>query len=152
MEKSSADNVIQFLIFKLGTEEYGLDIRKVTTIIEKNMSIARVPHTPEFLIGVINLRGEIIPVMDLRKRFAMPEIDDTDDTRIIIIKIDDVAMGIVVDMVSEVIDLTEDSIEKINRFSSSYTNDYIMGAAKLEDRIVTLLNLEELLVITHSET
>ena len=79
-------DVRQFLVFKIGSQEYGVDIQKVVTIIEKDMNIARIPKTPDFIKGVINLRGEIIPVMDIRKRFKLPEIEDTEETRIIVLK------------------------------------------------------------------
>jgi purine-binding chemotaxis protein CheW len=147
LEKAVAAQLKQFLVFKIGTEEYGLDIQKVTTIIEKDMNISRVPQTPGYIKGVINLRGEIIPVMNLRIKFGMPETDDTEETRIIVIKLDDIAIGLIVDMVCEVIDLTDNQIEKVNSFSTSYITDYIMGVAKLENRIVTLLNLQKLITI-----
>jgi len=147
LEKAVATQIKQFLVFKIGTEEYGLDIQSVTTIIEKDMNISRVPQTPQFIKGVINLRGEIIPVMSLRIKFEMPEIEDTEETRIIVIKLDDIAVGLIVDMVCEVIDLTDEQIEKVNSFSTVYITDYIMGVAKLENRIVTLLNLQKLIEI-----
>lgn len=142
----SGDNK-QFVVFKLGREEYGVDIQKVTTI-EKMMTIARVPKTVNFIKGVINLRGEIIPIMDLRTRFNLPAIGETDDTRIIIFKIDDIVTGMVVDAVAEVIQLSDDSIESINSFSNDISMDYIYGVGKVDDRIVTLLNLEKLIKIS----
>ncbi|MGI6778692.1 MAG: chemotaxis protein CheW [Acetivibrionales bacterium] len=150
MEASVGTDSRQYLVFKLGNEEYGLDIRKVTTIIEKNMIIARVPQTPDFIKGVINLRGEIIPVMDLRKRFDLPQVDDTEDTRIIIIKVEEIALGLIVDSVSEVIELSDDSIENIASFSNELSMDYVFGAAKLQNRIVTLINLDKLIILQDS--
>lgn len=141
----------QFLVFRLAKEEYGVDIQKVTTIIEKNMSIARVPKTPEYIKGVINLRGEIVPVMDLRKKFSLSEIDDTEDTRIIIIKIDEIAIGLIVDSVVEVLYLADDAIENIASISTSMSMDYIFGVGKIQDRIVTILNLEKLIGIGESK-
>lgn len=142
----SGDNK-QFVVFKLGREEYGVDIQKVTTI-EKMMTIARVPKTVNFIKGVINLRGEIIPIMDLRTRFNIPTIGETDDTRIIIFKIDDIVTGMIVDAVAEVIQLSDDSIESISSFSNDISMDYIYGVGKVDDRIVTLLNLEKLIRIS----
>lgn len=138
----------QFLVFRIGKEEYGVDIHKVTTIIEKNIDIARVPKTPGFIKGVINLRGEIIPVMDIRNRFNLPEIDDTEETRIIVLKVDDIIIGIIVDSVAEVLTLADDSIENIASISTDLLMDYIYGVGKKEDRIVTILNLEKLIYIT----
>ena len=146
MEKTVGAELKQFVVFNLGKEEYGLDIQKVTTI-EKLMTIARVPKTPKFIKGVINLRGEIIPTVDLRTRFNLPEIDETEDTRIIIIKIDELSVGLIVDLVLEVLQLAEDSMENITSFSSDLSMDYILGVGKIDGRIITLLNLEKLIKI-----
>ena len=147
MEAAVISDSKQFLVFRLDKEEYGVDIQKVTTIIEKDMAIARVPKTPDFIEGVINLRGEIVPVMNLRKRFNLPAVEDTEDTRIIIIKLEDLAIGLIVDSVAEVIHLSEDSIETISSFSAEVSLDYILGVGKVDGRIVTLLNLEKLIKI-----
>jgi len=136
----------QFVVFRLDDEEYGVNIRKVTTI-EKLMTIARVPKTPDYVKGVINLRGEIIPIMDLRTRLKMAAIEETDDTRIIIIRIDDISLGIIVDAVMEVLQLDENSIESISGMSNDSEMDYIYGVGKVCDRIVTLLNIEKLIKI-----
>jgi len=147
MEAAVISDSKQFLVFRLDKEEYGVDIQKVTTIIEKDMAIARVPKTPDFIEGVINLRGEIVPVMNLRKKFNLPAVEDTEDTRIIIIKLEDLAIGLIVDSVAEVIHLSEDSIETISSFSAEVSLDYILGVGKVDGRIVTLLNLEKLIKI-----
>lgn len=146
MEHSKGSEARQYVIFKLEKEEYGVDIQKVTTI-ERILSIARVPKTPDFIKGVINLRGEIIPVIDLRKKFNIPSIEETEDTRIIIIKIGEISAGIVVDAVAEVTQLSEESIETVSSFSSEYATDYILGVGKLDNRIITLLDLEKLVRI-----
>ncbi|MCR4434476.1 MAG: chemotaxis protein CheW [Clostridiales bacterium] len=146
MDGIASSDAKQFVVFKLGKEEYGLDIQKVTTI-EKMMTIARVPKTVNYIKGVINLRGEIIPIMDLRTRFKMAGIEETDETRIIIIKIDDIVVGMIVDAVVEVVQLQEDSIEGVNNFSSDISMDYIHGVGKADGRIITLLNLEKLIKI-----
>ena len=130
METSVSIDKKQFLVFKLDNQEYGIDINKITTIIEKDMMIARVPDTPEFVKGVINLRGEIIPIIELRKRFNLASIDDTENTRIIIVKIDDVIVGFIVDEVAEVITLDNDNIENLTNFSNDLSIDYIAGAGK----------------------
>lgn len=133
----------KYVVFKLGKEDYGLDIQKVTTI-ERIMTAARVPKTPDFIKGVINLRGEIIPIMDLRAKFGLPPVEETDETRIIILKFDEITFGIIVDEVDEVLDLTEESIENVSSFTNDLSMDYIYGVGKVDDRIVTLLNLEKL--------
>ena len=146
MEGTSRADTRQFVVFKLGNEEYGIDIQKVTTI-EKMMTIARVPRTPDFIKGVINLRGEIIPIIDLREKFSLSKTEETEDTRIIIIKIEEISAGMIVDAVAEVLHLPEDSMENITNFSNDLSMDFILGVGKLEDRIVTLLNLEKLIKV-----
>lgn len=135
----------KYLIFRLGDDEYGIDIHKITTIIEKDMSIARVPKLPAFIKGVINLRGEIIPVISLRLKFGMDRDVDTPDTRIVIIKLDEITAGLIVDSVAEVIELDEESTESIANISGELSMDYITGVGKAQGRIITLLNLEKLI-------
>jgi len=135
----------KYLVFRINDEEYGADIQKITTIIEKNMPITRVPKTPDYITGVINLRGDIIPIMDLRKKFNLPEIEDTENTRIIIIHIDEILIGLIVDSVAEVVNLSEESVEGISNFSTSLSTDYIFGVGKVGGRIITILDLENLI-------
>ncbi|TYQ13182.1 UNVERIFIED_CONTAM: purine-binding chemotaxis protein CheW [Acetivibrio alkalicellulosi] len=132
----------QFVVFKLGKEDYGLDIKKVTTI-EKMLAVTRVPNTPNYIKGVINLRGDIVPVMDIRTKFGFDTVEETEETRIIILKLNEISFGIIVDEVDEVLNLTEESIENVANFSNDLSLDYILGVGKIEDRIVTLLNLEK---------
>lgn len=150
MAAEKSTDVRQFLVFKIGNQEYGVDIQKVTTIIEKDMNIARVPKTPDYIKGVINLRGEIIPVMSIRKRFELPEIEDTEETRIIVLRTDDIVIGIIVDAVAEVIRLTDDSIENVSSFSNDVLMEYIYGVGKVNDKIVTILNIEKLIDINEN--
>jgi len=145
MKPTVATNSKQFLIFRLAKEEYGVDIQTVTTIIENDMPIARVPRTPNYIKGVINLRGEIVPILDLRKKFNLPNAETTSDSRIIIVKIEDMVIGFIVDSVVEVIQLNEESIETVSNISSDLSLDYIFGVGKVDGRIVTLLNLEKLI-------
>ncbi len=153
MDEMIATDLRKFLVFRLGNEEYGIDIQKITTIIEKDMAIARVPKTPVFLKGVINLRGEIIPVIDLRKKFGLPDAEYTEETRIIIVKLEEIAVGLIVDSVAEVIELGEDSIENVTNFGGMLSAEYLYGVGKVNGRIVTLLNLEKLINISeNSET
>ncbi|HEY8501006.1 MAG TPA: chemotaxis protein CheW [Clostridia bacterium] len=134
----------QFVVFRLDTEEYGADINKVT-IIERTMNITRVPMTPPYIKGVINLRGEIIPVMDLRLRLGLDEIDGNDDTRIIILNVDNVAFGIIVDSVSEVMQFEDIQIESVGNIISDKALDYISGVAKAKEKLITIINLEKLI-------
>jgi len=136
-------NQKQYVIFQIENDEYGADINKVT-IIERMLNITRVPKTPPYIKGVINLRGDIIPVMDLRTRFFLPEREADDNTRIIIIDISGISYGIIVDSVVEVLQFEESSIESVSGFTSNVSLDYISGVAKSGERLITLLNLEKL--------
>ncbi len=150
MVNNQLSEVKKFLIFRLGNEEYGIDIHKITTIIEKEMNIARVPKTPLFLKGVINLRGEIIPVMSLRLKFGLADDVFNEETRIIIIKLEDISVGMVVDSVAEVLELDEDAMESITNIAGELSLDYIAGVGKANGRIITLLNLENLVSLNES--
>lgn len=150
MDEIITTDAKKFLVFRLAGEEYGVDIQKITTIIEKDMNIARVPKTPGFLKGVINLRGEIIPVINLRKRFGLPEIEYTEETRIIIVKLEEIVIGIIVDSVAEVVELNDDNIENITNFGGVLSSEYLHGVGKIDGRIVTLLNLEKLINLSDS--
>ncbi|HQD50649.1 MAG TPA: chemotaxis protein CheW [Defluviitaleaceae bacterium] len=147
MEGISNQEVRQFIVFKLGNEEYGIDILNVQNI-ERVLSITRVPKAPFFIKGVINLRGEIIPVMSLRLKFNLEADEYTDDTRIIIVKIDDNQIGMIVDEVKEVLQLTADSIESVQGVSGINADinlSFIQGVGKVNNHIVTLLNIKSLI-------
>lgn len=145
MENKSLDKEIkQFVAFKVGDQEYGADIHKVS-IIEKLLNTARVPTTPEYIKGVVNLRGEIVTVMSLRLKFDLPEIEEDDDTRTIIFKFNDALLGIIVDAVDEVVSLKENDIESVTSITNDRSLDYILGVAKVEGRLITLLNVEKLI-------
>jgi purine-binding chemotaxis protein CheW len=138
----------KYLTFTLSDESYGIGILKVKEIIGM-MPITSVPRTPKFVKGVINLRGKVIPVMDLRLKFAMGEIPYTDRTCIIVVEIDaesgTVLIGIVVDAVSEVLNITEEEIEDAPVFGSKLNTDYILGMAKTDGGVKILLNIDKVL-------
>ena len=138
----------KYLTFKLGNEEYGIVIMKVKTIIGL-MEITRVPRTPHFVRGVINLRGQIIPIVDMRKKFAMEEIEDTRETTIIVVEVnkeDSIQeIGIVVDSVSEVMDIEEENVDDTPEFGSEFDTEFIMGMAKAKGRVISLLSIEKIL-------
>lgn len=145
MENKSLDKEIkQFVAFKVGDQEYGADIHKVS-IIEKTLNTARVPTTPDYIKGVVNLRGEIVTVMSLRLKFGLPEIEEDDDTRTVIFKFNEALLGIIVDAVDEVISLKESDIESVTQITNDRSLDYILGIAKVEGRLITLLNIEKLI-------
>ncbi len=139
-----AENIRQFVEFKLGDEDYGIDILQVKTI-ERMMPITRVPKAPQFVEGVINLRGEIVPVIDLKKRFDLPLSETTDSTRIIIVSIDDITVGMIVDSATEVIQLSQDDIEPAPPITGSIDVNYLDGVGKIDGRLLILLNVAKLL-------
>ena len=135
----------KYLTFALADEEYGISILKVKEIIGM-MPITTVPQTPEFVKGVINLRGKVMPVMDLRLKFGMDEIEYTERTCIIVVEIagssSAVLMGIVVDSVSEVLNIKGDDIEDAPSFGTSFDTEYISGMAKVEGGVKILLDID----------
>lgn len=138
----------KYLTFTLADEEYGIGILKIKEIIGM-MPITSVPQTPGYVKGVINLRGKVIPVIDLRSRFGMEEIDYTDRTCIIVVEIagesTDVLVGIVVDTVSEVLNIKSEEIEDSPRFGTTLDTEYILGMAKTEGGVKILLDIDRVL-------
>ncbi|MCP3872631.1 MAG: purine-binding chemotaxis protein CheW [Desulfobacteraceae bacterium] len=138
----------KYLTFTLNEEEYGIGILKVKEIIGM-MPITSVPRTPEFVKGVVNLRGKVIPVMDLRLKFDMGEIPYTERTCIIVVEIESdatiVLIGIVVDAVSEVLNISEEEIEDAPQFGTSLDTNYILGMAKMEGGVKILLDIDKVL-------
>ena len=138
----------KYLTFSLADEEYGIGILKVKEIIGM-MPITSVPRTPQFVKGVINLRGKVIPIVDLRAKFGMESIPYTERTCIIVVEIDSkdatVLIGIVVDSVSEVLNINGDEIEDTPAFGTHLNTEYIMGMAKMEGGVKILLNIDQVL-------
>jgi purine-binding chemotaxis protein CheW len=138
----------KYLTFTLSDEEYGIGILKIKEIIGM-MTVTTVPQTPEFVKGVINLRGKVIPVIDLRLRFGMESMDYTERTCIIVVEIDGtsgtVQIGIVVDSVSEVLNIKVDEIEDTPTFGTRLNTDYILGMAKMEGGVKILLDINRVL-------
>lgn len=138
----------KYLTFVLGGEEYGLEILKVREIIGL-MDITTVPRTPSYVRGVINLRGKIIPVVDLRVKFGMESVEMTEETCIIVVEVvrdgKSVEMGILVDKVSEVLDIVEEEIEEAPSFGSGFDTDFILGMAKTKNSVKILLNIDAVL-------
>lgn len=138
----------KYLTFTLADEEYGIGILKIKEIIGM-MTVTTVPQTPEFVKGVINLRGKVIPVIDLRLRFGMESMDYTERTCIIVVEIDGtvgtVQIGIVVDSVSEVLNIKSDEIEDTPTFGARLNTDYILGMAKMGGGVKILLDINRVL-------
>ena len=134
----------QLVVFDLASEAYGVDIGAVREII-RMQDITRVPRTPDFVEGVINLRGKVIPVVDLRKRFMVTVAEQTDDNRIVVVDIGGQDIGVVVDAVTEVLRILSDSVEPPSSVITTSDSDYLMGICKLESRMIILLDLERVL-------
>ena len=138
----------KYLTFSLESEEYGIGILKVKEIIGM-LPITSVPRTPKFVKGVINLRGKVIPVIDLRSKFDMKSTSYNDRTCIIVVEIDasqaTVLIGIVVDTVSEVLNIKKDDIEETPAFGTKLDTRYILGMAKQEGGVKILLNIDKVL-------
>lgn len=134
----------QLVVFDLAEEAYGVDIGSVREII-RMQEITAVPRTPDYVEGVINLRGKVIPVIDMRKRFGFPVADYTKDTRIVVIDIGGADIGATVDAVTEVLRLGSDSIEPPMAVITTADSDYLLGIAKLESRLIILLDLQRAL-------
>ena len=142
-------DVLQLVSFNLGSEEFGVDIGMVQEIV-RMPEITRVPRTPDFVEGVVNLRGKIIPVVDLRKRFRLPVSENTKSTRIIIVTMNGRTVGMIVDGVSEVRRISADAVEPTPEMvASAIDASYLKGIAKLEGRLLILLDLN--LVLNQEE-
>lgn len=148
MQNITGDLAGKYLTFKLAGEEYGIEITKVKEIIGL-MNITDVPRMPNYIRGVINLRGKVIPVTDLRAKFGMADIEDTDETCIIVV---DVAQeeisnmtGILVDTVSEVMDISSQQIDDTPSFGASIDTNFIMGMAKVDQDVKILLDIVKVL-------
>lgn len=140
----------KFLTFFLAGEEYGLEILKVHEIIGM-MPITSVPRTPNFIRGVINLRGKVIPIVDLRLKLAMDPTDQTDETCIIVVQAGDLQIGTIVDKVSEVLDIASADIDDAPSFGGSVRSDYILGIGKSEGRVKLLLDIDKVLSMQDAE-
>jgi len=150
MKALAADTkIIQLVTFRLGDEEYGVEILKVHEI-NRMMDITAVPNAPDSIEGVINLRGKVIPVINLRMKFGLPHKGADARTKIVVV---DVGMpaGIIVDSVSEVLRISTELIEPPPPMTASIGSEYILGVGKLKDRLLILLDIERLLGSTEGE-
>ncbi|MCD1257798.1 chemotaxis protein CheW [Paenibacillus athensensis] len=133
------------IVFALGTEEYGVEVEKVRTI-ERMQPLTRVPKAADFIKGVINLRGVVIPIIDLRARFGLSQAEYTDATRMIIVSQGEYEVGLIVDSANDVIDLDTDNIDNPPEIVGGIKAKYLDGIARIgDDRLLVLLNLEQVL-------
>lgn len=135
----------KYLTFALGYEEYGLEIQVVREIIGL-MEITPVPQVPAYVKGVINLRGKIIPVIDIRNKFDMAHVDYTAETCIIVLDVRGVLMGIIVDKVCDVLEISQKDIEPAPTFNSAVNTSFIMGIGKVGERVRMLLDIQKILM------
>lgn len=143
-QKKIDDELLQLVTFSIGEEEFGVNILKVQEI-NRTMEITKVPRSPAFVEGVINLRGKVIPIIDLRRRFGLMSKPEDKDTRIIVIEINSVIVGFVVDAVSEVLRIPASTVEPPPPVVAGVESDYISGVGQLQDRLLIMLDLDKLL-------
>ncbi|MCP3997636.1 MAG: purine-binding chemotaxis protein CheW [bacterium] len=134
----------KFLTFFLGEEEYALEIMKVQEIIGL-MPITLVPQTPDSVLGIINLRGKVIPVLDLRRKFDLPAVDHDELTCIVVMQVSDVLVGILVDRVNEVSDLDDSHLQEMPVINAGSMSDFMLGVGKIDDRVLMLLAIERVI-------
>ena len=148
-ELETVNDELKLIIFKLGREEYGMDILRVQEI-KRMMGITRVPSTPTFIRGVINLRGSVLPVIDLRTRLGLAENDLTEAARIIVVLVNVGIVGFIVDEVVEVTTIYTQDVEAAQTLSSGLSADFITGIAKADNRLYIMLNPDAIVNIAQS--
>ncbi|QOS99706.1 chemotaxis protein CheW [Brevibacterium sp. JNUCC-42] len=144
LDMKTASEEVKVIIFRLVDEEYGVEVQQVKSI-EKLEHITRVPRTPVFVKGVINLRGVVTPIIDLRSRFQLEEAEYTEATRVIIVAVDELEVGLIVDSANDVVDIPVNAIEPPPAVVGGVEATYLCGVAKLEKRLLILLNLDKVL-------
>lgn len=145
-KKKSSGDLLQLVSFQLGNEEFGIDILIVQEI-NRMLEITKVPKSPDYVDGVINLRGRVIPVINLRKRFGLPEKQRDKQSRIVVVNISNRVVGMVVDAVSEVLRLPANTIEPPPPMVSGIESEFINGVGKIGDKLLILLDLNKLLSV-----
>ncbi len=138
------EDILQFVTFNLNNEEYAVDILSVQEI-NRITEITKVPNSEHYVEGVVNLRGKVIPIINLRKKFGFEEKDRDDSSRIIIMEIQNITNGLVVDSVSEVLRIPASIIEPTPPMSADQNSQFIRGIAKLDGRLIILLDIDKLI-------
>jgi purine-binding chemotaxis protein CheW len=147
LAKAEGETIFHLVTFHLAKEEYGVEIGSVQEIIRAT-DITPVPGSPQHVRGVINLRGKIIPVVDLRKRFNLQEIEEHDAQRIVVVELGEKRLGMLVDRVSQVIKLSSSIIEEVPEEATTVAESYIKGVGKLDSRLIIILDLNRSLLLT----
>lgn len=132
----------QYVVFDLGKQNYALPVRNVREIVPVK-EITKVPHAPEHVAGIVDIRGLVIPVIDLHKRFSLADWQATDDSRIMVVESSDEDVGFLVDSVSEVVHIQEDEIGEPSGLLKGKEGDYLIGVANLEEKLILVLDLEK---------
>lgn len=145
--KGESTDLLQLVSFKIGNEEFGVDILKVQEI-NKMVAVTKVPNSPSFVEGVINLRGKVIPIVDLRTRLGLEKVDQTKDTRIIVVDVDSRIIGFIVDSVSEVLRIPVNITEAPPEIATGVNSEFIKSVGKLDDRLLILIDLDKILSTT----
>lgn len=143
-EESSFDQVIQWVTFKLDGEKYGIRVMQVQEVLRVS-EIAPVPGAPSYVMGIINLRGNVVTVIDTRSRFGLPSTENDDSTRIVILESDNNVVGIMVDSVAEVVDLKKGQIETSPNVGNDESSKYIEGVATQDGELLILIDINKLL-------
>ena len=144
--KGESSELLQLVSFKIGNEEFGVDILKVQEI-NKMVPITKVPNSPVFVEGVINLRGKVIPIVDFRTRLGMKKIEHTKDTRIVVVDVEGKTIGFIVDSVSEVLRIPANITEAPPEIVTGIDSEFIKSVGKLEDRLLILIDLNKILSV-----
>jgi len=144
VKKNEINEILQLVSFNLGNEEFGIDILKVQEII-RWMTITKIPNSPAFIEGVVNLRGRVIPVIDLRIKLGLEKYELNNQTRIVVVEISGLTVGFIVDAVSEVLRIPKNITEAPPSLVAGINSEYITSVGKLEDRLLILLDLEKIL-------
>ncbi len=149
LDKTKSDQLelLQLVSFKIGEEEFGVDILSVQEI-NRMSQITKVPNTPDFIEGVINLRGRIIPVLDLRVKLGLMKLEHNKNTRIVVVELKEQTVGFIVDEVSEVLRIPKNITEAPPAMVGGIDSEYITSIGKLEDRLLILLDLEKILSLS----
>jgi purine-binding chemotaxis protein CheW len=143
-QPAASDELLQLVSFNIGEEEFGVDILRVQEI-NRTLAVTRVPNVPEYVDGVINLRGRVIPIVDLRRRFGMERREHDKNTRIIVVELSGQTLGFVVDAVKEVLRIPRSVTEPPPQLTGGVREEYITAVGKLDDRLLILLDLEKVL-------
>ena len=145
-ERAAADELTQLISFMVGKEEYGLEILNVKEVI-RIREITKIPKAPVFVKGIINLRGDVIPIIDLREKFGLETKEYTTMTRVIIVEVDGKSIGMVVDSVSQVIRIEKDQVEPPPSLIGGISAEYLRGVGKLGERLIIMLNIDRILTV-----